>query len=304
MPRLAEPLTAVPTSGFCGTVAKPPSLKVVEGLSWRWTAWLILIMAVTFGIPAALIVPETSAVVLRRDSESRPTLNLQTFVSKYLTRPMAMMRHEIMLDVMTVYISLVYGIQYLTFFSIPYIFRHDRHWSAQTGSLPFLSMLLGIAVSCGGVSVFWSKYYGPRLRARGGKICPEDRLPPVMLGAVLLPVGLFWLAWTDGKNVHWIAQVMSLFFVGAGIMLLFAVGLVYIIDIYLPMSASALAANTAARSAVAAGLPLAAPKMYENLGSPWATTLLAFLTLALIPAPFLFWKYGEDLRRKSKYAVS
>jgi MFS transporter, DHA1 family, multidrug resistance protein len=201
---------------------------------------------------------------------------------------------------MTLYNSLAYGIQYLTFFAIPYIFRHDRHWPDATASLPFLAMLLGIVSASIGTAIFYAKWYRPRYAARG-KVLPEDRLPPVMIGSFLLPTGLFWLAWTSHE--HWIVQVMPLFFIGAGIMLIFAVGLVYIIDIYLPTSASALAANTAIRSAVAAGLPLAAPKMYENLETAWATSLLGFLTLILIPAPFLFHRYGDHLRTTSRFAV-
>ena len=201
---------------------------------------------------------------------------------------------------MTLYISLVYGIQYLTFYSIPHIFRHDRHWPSTTASLPFLSMLTGIVAAAFGVSVYYAKYYQPRLIARG-KVLPEDRLPPVMLGSILLPIGLFWLAWSS--DTHWIAQVISIFFIGAGVMLVFAVGVVYIIDIYLSLAASALAANAAIRSIAACGLPLAAPKMYENLGTAWATSLLAFLTLALVPAPFLFYRYGEQLRKGSNFAV-
>ena len=87
-------------------------------------------------------------------------------------------------------------------------------------------------------------------------------------------------------------------------MLIFTNGIVYIIDIYLSSSASALAANTFIRSAAAAGLPLAAPSMYKNLGTAWATSLLGFLCVALVPAPFLFYRYGSRLRKGSKYAVS
>jgi MFS transporter, DHA1 family, multidrug resistance protein len=250
-----------------------------------------------FGIPAFIFVPETYVPVL----QGKPKPSLQSFISRFLFRPALMLRHELMLNVMTLYISLVYGIQYLTFFSIPYIFRHDRHWPTKTASLPFLSMLLGIVTAAYGVSVYYRKYYQPRLIARQGKVLPEDRLPPIMLGALLLPIGLFWLAWSG--EVHWISQVIAIYFIGAGIMLIFAVGVVYIIDIYLPVAASAIAANTCIRSMVACGLPLAAPSMYENLGSAWATSLLAFLTLGLVPAPFLFYKYGERLRAGSRFAV-
>lgn len=141
-------------------------------------------------------------------------------------------------------------------------------------ALPFLSMLVGILACCVFVAWYSNYYYLPRLRARG-KVLPEDRLRPIMIGSVLMPTGLLWLAWTS--HTSWVAQVISISLVGAGIMLIFTNGIAFIIDIYLTASASALAANTRVRSAAAAGLPLAAPRMYEVLGTAWATTLLAFL---------------------------
>lgn len=43
--------------------------------------------------------------------------------------------------------------------------------------------------------------------------------------------------------------------------------------------------------------------MYENLGHQWASSLLAFLTVAMMPFPWLFFKYGKVLRKKSKFAI-
>jgi len=36
--------------------------------------------------------------------------------------------------------------------------------------------------------------------------------------------------------------------------------------------------------------------MYEALGLGWGNTLFGFISLAMIPIPVLFWKYGERLR--------
>lgn len=191
---------------------------------------------------------------------------------------------------------------YLTFFAYPYAFG-KRGWQRQIASLSFLSLLIGILTSCCAVWIYSTRYYSKRLRARG-KLFPEDRLPPVMLGSILLPIGLFWFAWTSSPSITWIPQMIAGFFIGSGIMLIFTNGIVYLVDIYLQASASALAANTFIRSFGAAGLPLAAPTMYRNLGTSWATSLLGFLCVALVPAPFIFYKYGEALRRKSKFAPS
>jgi len=43
--------------------------------------------------------------------------------------------------------------------------------------------------------------------------------------------------------------------------------------------------------------------MYNNLGIHWASTVPAFLALACIPFPFLFYKYGPAIRERCKYAA-
>lgn len=65
---------------------------------------------------------------------------------------------------------------------------------------------------------------------------------------------------------------------------------------------SALAANTLIRSAAGAGFPLFASYMYHNLGVPWATSLLGFLTAAMFPIPVLFFIYGKKVRALSKFS--
>jgi hypothetical protein len=94
---------------------------------------------------------------------------------------------------MTLYISLVYGILYLSFFAIPYSFETDRHWSPTISSLPFLGVMTGVSISSPAVFIYSDKYYQPRLLARG-HVLPEDRLPPMMIGSVILPAGLVCLS--------------------------------------------------------------------------------------------------------------
>lgn len=106
---------------------------------------------------------------------------------------------------------------------------------------------------------------------------------------------------------------------GAGIMTIFLQALNYLIDAYLMVAASAIAANTFLRSFFGAGfrkyspflLPgmrtnmktaLFATQMFHNLGVQWAGSLLGFLAVAFMPIPFLFYIYGERLRKTSSYA--
>jgi hypothetical protein len=43
--------------------------------------------------------------------------------------------------------------------------------------------------------------------------------------------------------------------------------------------------------------------MYDALGIHWASSIPAFLGLACVPFPFIFYKYGELIRLKCKYAA-
>lgn len=44
--------------------------------------------------------------------------------------------------------------------------------------------------------------------------------------------------------------------------------------------------------------------MYRALGTQWATSVLAFVAVLMIPIPFAFYKYGPQIRERSKWAQS
>lgn len=78
----------------------------------------------------------------------------------------------------------------------------------------------------------------------------------------------------------------------------------YIVDSYPTYAASGVAAAVVLRSLAGFGFPLFAPYMYASLGYGWGNSLLGFLAIGIgIPAPFLFWFYGEKLRKRSQFAA-
>jgi len=42
-----------------------------------------------------------------------------------------------------------------------------------------------------------------------GKVIPEARLPPMIVGAVVLPIGLFWFAWYESMLEEYLAQLLT-----------------------------------------------------------------------------------------------
>ncbi|KAK9357578.1 hypothetical protein V1504DRAFT_436622 [Lipomyces starkeyi] len=225
------------------------------------------------------------AVDIRARRHSRHVLvsvHLKQIARTYLIRPLDP-------DPSHFYMLLIYGILYLFFkayAAYPVSFNEERGWNLGVAALPFLGLALGIIL--GGVIILvhiQTRYTAIMLKE--GQVNPEERPIPMMIGAVLLSAGLFWFAWTRIP-------------IGIGLMTIFLQGLNHIIDVYTKNVNSAVAANVFLRSWFGAGFPMFAMNMYHNLGVPWATSLLAFLCVALAPVPILFFVYGKFYQKKEQ----
>ncbi|KAK2012972.1 major facilitator superfamily transporter [Colletotrichum eremochloae] len=292
-------------------------LGVAEG--WRWIEGLMAIFTGTLLIIVGLTVPETYApVLLRRRAEKLSKITGKSYISKYdanqprktvaqqfkvaLTRPWLLLFKEPIVLLTSIYMAIVYGTLYMLFAAFPIVFQRHRGWSPGIGGLAFLGVAVGMTASVI-YTAFDNRRYLKVSAAHGGFAPPEARLPPSMIGACLLPIGLFWFAWTNGPEIHWIVSIIASGFFAAGLVLVFLSLLNYLIDSYVVFAASVLAANSVLRSLFGAAFPLFTTQMYENLGIHWASSIPAFLSLACLPFPFLFYKYGHVIRRKCAFAA-
>ena len=106
----------------------------------------------------------------------------------------------------------------------------------------------------------------------------------------------------NSQSTHWIVPTLGGIPLGFGFITVFVTLLNYIVDSYLLVSASALAATTVVRSLVASAFPLFTTQMFQRLGVGWAGSLLGFIALALVPVPALFYIYGSRIRQRSRWA--
>lgn len=136
-----------------------------------------------------------------------------------------------------------------------------------------------------------------------GEAPPEARLPAAIFGSILIPVGLFWFAWSNGPSVHWVVPIAGSAVFAAGIVLVFLSLMNYLVDSYVVFAASVLASNAVLRSLFGAAFPLFTNQMYANLGIHWAASVPAFLSLACVPFPIVFYKYGPAIRARCKFAA-
>ena len=128
-------------------------------------------------------------------------------------------------------------------------------------------MVIGFLLNGVGAAI----YAKARARLPPGQLPPpEVRLPTMILGGALVPIGLFIFAWTATPDVHWAVPVVFSSFFGMGYLLIFTSILLYLIDSYSLHAASAVAANSVMRCTFGAAFPLFARDMFEGLGVHWA----------------------------------
>lgn len=319
-----------------GSVIGPISgAYIVETIGWRWTAWVTLILCGAVGVWCIFFLRESShnRILMKRAARLRAetgndnlraraelaSTNPRVLLKKYFTKPVRMFCLEPILIVLTVYLTLVYGTLYLSYQLFPRAFE-GRGWSTANSSLPFIAVGLGIMSALAVFSVFtmtWYKKQWVAAQRKAGlptgavgeknmadkepaRVDPEYRLPPMIMGAVLLPPSLLWFGWAG--NVHWAAQVIACFFVGMSLQIIFISGIVYIVDTYLANTVSAISIHVMVRSLVSATFPLFEGPMYDSLHINYSATLLAALAAIIMASPILSMIYGARIRSWSRFS--
>lgn len=89
---------------------------------------------------------------------------------------------------------------------------------------------------------------------------------------------------------------------GFALLIIYISGNSYIVDSYSDYAASAIAAKTLVRSEIGAVVPLYVNQMFNSMGFQYAGLLLALVALVIAPIPFIFYRYGERIRGRSKRA--
>ncbi|KAL4931700.1 MFS transporter [Aspergillus undulatus] len=289
---------------------------LAQSAGWRWTFWVLAIGAGIVTILTALFLRESYAyAILQRKTvrlckeTGNPHLRsiLDTGRSRRNTlafsilRPAKMLLLSPIVALLSIYIATIYGYLYLLFTTLTPIFHDTYHFSSGNVGLSYLGIGVGSVAG-----LIFQLFYSDRLYLSLIKKNPhthpkpEYRLPPLCFTCWLMPASLLWYGWTAEYSVHWIAPIIGTSLIGFGMLSAFTVVSTYLVDAYTVYAASAVAAVTVLRSLGGAFLPLAGGPMYDALGLGWGNTLLAGIALIMCPLPFVFWRFGEGIRERTK----
>jgi MFS family permease len=290
---------------------------ITQAKGWRWNFWVITMAGGVLAVSSFIFMRETYEPVLlaRRAARLRKQTNNPNLRSKLqstkppkeyfkqsIIRPTKMLFLSPIVACLSVYMAIVYGYLYLLFTTLTLVFETRYHFSQGNVGLTYLGIGVGALL---GLFVFGlaSDKLVTHMSAKG-EMKPEYRLPPLIPGSVVIPIGLFLYGWSAEKHTHWIVPIVGTMFVGLGLLATFMPIQTYLVDAYTLHAASALAAATVLRSLAGCFLPLAGPKMYGALGLGWGNSLLAFIALAMTPISWLFYKYGERIRKSPRFQIN
>ncbi|EUC38620.1 hypothetical protein COCCADRAFT_82483 [Bipolaris zeicola 26-R-13] len=292
---------------------------LVENLVWRWVYWILAIFGGAFGLLFLVLGRETYAPVLlarktkslikstgNTDLRSKLAQDLppREILIRAIVRPIKMLLFSPIVLLMCLYISFNYGILYLFFTTITFVFEGQYEFSSGSVGLAYLGIGAGMVMGLMLLGTRSDSYIKYKQETKG-KAKPEHRLPLVLTlpGAIGLPIGIFIYGWTAKNKVHWIVPIMAMAPVGLGSLTALMSIQTYLVDAFTQHAASVVAANTVLRSMFGAFLPLAGLPMYDSLGLGWGNSLLGFIGVAFIPVPILFRYYGERLRTNPRFQV-
>ncbi|KAJ8100180.1 major facilitator superfamily domain-containing protein [Lipomyces tetrasporus] len=290
-----------------------------ENHDWRWTIWAISWMSGFLLFVVFFFLPETSADKLLREkaarlcketgnskwmseSEKAGPLVIADAVRIYLLRPFALLLLEPIVLLLSLYLALLYGLEYLFFEAFPIVFSGIYGWKPGPTGLGFFGVFVGVYVGLA-FQILFIRYRYKRMWARLGDEPPlEEWLWTILFGSFCVPISMFWFGWSARAEIHWIVPIIGSVPFGFALEVFFQGISTYLAMAYTKHAASAMAANDFLRCAFAAAFPIFTPAMYYNLGVGWASSIPGFISLALIPIPFILYGYGARIRSWSKYA--
>ncbi|MCJ1404639.1 hypothetical protein MMC11_007865 [Xylographa trunciseda] len=290
---------------YMGPLLGPVVAPIIGGFlanakGWRWTFWLISMAVAVIQIPSFIFMRETNTGRLQprgsAGAHKGPREKNTHIITQAILRPFKFLFLCPVVLILSIYVAIVYGYLYIILTTLTTTLETIYGFSEWSSGLSYLGLGIGMVagvILCGATSDAY-------IKKKGTRATPEHRLPPMILGSFVFPVGLFIYGWTLRAGIPWIIPLIGSAVMGFGLLVTVIPAESYLVDAYTSQSAAAVAACSSLKSVSGAVLPLAGPPLYARLGLGWGSSLLAFVAIALTPVPILFMKYGstpDEIRR-------
>jgi DHA1 family multidrug resistance protein-like MFS transporter len=199
----------VAIAGFSALVFIGPFISPIVGafitesyLGWRWTEYITGIMGALALILDLFLLEETytktilqkRAANIRKETgnfaihhvSEEEVITFKDLVEKHLLLPLKLLFLEPIVLLITIYTAFIYGILYLFLEAYPIVFAQYRGINQAVATLPCIGLIIGVLIGCG-IVIFFEPRYNRKLKENNNIPVPEQRLLPMMVGAVIFP---------------------------------------------------------------------------------------------------------------------
>lgn len=293
---------------------------IFQFLGWRWIGYLQLIWYGALFPVYAFFFKECRGIAIlgqraknlrkkgrtaytQHEIDSKGT-SLLTIVIRSSSRPLLMFFTESVVFFSAMWSAFTVGTLYLFTQSVEQVFAGIYGWTPAQAGYVQGAIVIGECIGWVGTLFSGSLYFNSASRNKEvpGTPIPEARLYLAIVGGVFgISGGMFTYAWTSYPDLPWIAPAIGLGMVGAGSVIVVSGIADYVVDAYSKYAGSAVGIIVTGENTLSGFLPLAAMSMYSTLGYNWASTLLAFIALALSLAPILLIVFGQKIRARSPF---
>lgn len=302
---------------YLGTALGPILGGVMAGHArWQWLFWTISIFDACLVIVAWFMLHETYAPVMRHrlmtqqnngsevEHQAADPATMQPFHQKPkldLKRPFQVLFRRPVAQVLALLIGLNFGTYCITLSTFATLWIESYHQSPLTGSLHYIAIAAGATISTqlgGRLMDYTWKWLSARSKIGP---TPEFRVPMMVLGAFLMPIGMIWYGWAAERRSSWVLVDFGVAIFSIGSFVWAQAGLAYLLDEFTDHAASANAACRLLSNTLGFAFPIFAPQLYQSLGYGRGNTLLAGLVVVLgWPSTLAMWKFGPGLRSIGK----
>ncbi|QMW25946.1 hypothetical protein G4B84_001191 [Aspergillus flavus NRRL3357] len=291
---------------------------IVKYSTWRWMFWSTAILQLTLDLSSLLFHESYAPLLLRRRAEELRSntggsryhaaiemreagLSPPRKLSRSLSRPLRLLAFHPIIQMQAILEGIDYGLLYfaLSSFSALHVAAYGE--SVEISGLHYIVICIG--------TVSGSQLCGPlmdyayqRLSSNTGETqVPELRIPLLLPGALITPIGFLLYGWAAQYHLIWVVVDVGAALLSLGMQIFDTTLHAYVMDSYPEHVSSASAATQVLRSLLAFAFPLFSNSLYDSLGYGLGNSLLAFLSIGIaLPATGILWRWGATLRGRQQ----
>lgn len=283
--------------------------SVAQRMAWPWIFWIMCAFNGLTTLVGVFCIREsyTPVLLLRKARGHREAAgvhvvqpSLKASVNRLgigLWRPVSLLLMRPVVQIIGLVLALDFAIYTLLLGTFADLFIDQYGQSQSISSLHYIAIAIGASAAAqgGGRLMDWS--YRRLTAHHGGVGKPEFRVPYVVPGIIITPLGLLLYGWTAQYVVAWPAVDVGAAVFVLGDFMVSQMLYAYQLDEFVEHGASANAATRVLSYTLGFAFPIFAPGLYKRLGYGWGNSMLVFLWFVLcFPLPVVFWLWGDKLR--------